>query len=549
MEKYSENLIETRMLLDEINAGVLALDKITGEILFCNEHVCAALGKERDYILGKSYKQIFRPEFIPVYERLLIECENGIENSTVYYWPEKNVWEQVSVKETEYNATSCILLTITDVSDIVRTRYKHDNLVYFDPVLHLPNGEKLEQDINELANLETVSLLFITLEQLTELYNLYGWENGDQLLISIRDWLLESETRRAQLYVIDRGFAILGRNVDMGDIKARAKEILTRFNRPWEICSDGHVISVFCPVKAGVIHGKYIKNEMRNILLRTSWMVPKYEGFAVYDEETDGHIRRMIALRAWLVQCVNTGMQGFDVYYQPIIKLDNMKWSAVEALCRWTAPDGEAVSPIEFIHLAEQLGLIEQIDSWVRKRAMRDCVKLGLDQKDFFLSVNFSPTHKVNEKFMHGLMRNLLETGFPAKKLNLEITESAKMSFEEEDLRALKKLEDAGVMLCLDDFGTGYSSISNLVNISAQILKTEKKFIDGMVGNDYKQYLLRVLADLAAHLGMSLIVEGVETEAQLELIQGFNIDYAQGYYFSRPVPFEQLAAKTGNFSL
>ncbi|MDL2238407.1 EAL domain-containing protein, partial [Christensenellaceae bacterium OttesenSCG-928-K19] len=223
------------------------------------------------------------------------------------------------------------------------------------------------------------------------------------------------------------------------------------------------------------------------------------------------------------------------------------QWVAVEALCRWTAPNGEKISPCEFIRMAEQLGLIRRLEAWVRKTALTQCVSLGLDKKKFMLNINFSSTQRINDELVTELLQTLAETGFPASKLTLEITESTKMVFDEESVRGLQRLASEGITLSLDDFGTGYSTFENLFQLSVALLKTEKLILDGIEQDNDRQYVMHTLADLAGHLNMQLIVEGVETHAQFELLGNYNINYAQGYLFSRPLSFEQIKEKIGLF--
>jgi EAL domain-containing protein (putative c-di-GMP-specific phosphodiesterase class I) len=139
------------------------------------------------------------------------------------------------------------------------------------------------------------------------------------------------------------------------------------------------------------------------------------------------------------------------------------------------------------------------------------------------------------------------KTGFPARKLNIEITESAKMPFDEQTIARLNLIKENDITLSLDDFGTGYSSFENLIKISADMLKTERLFLDKIENDPYRQYLLRVLADLAHFLDMRLVAEGVETETQYELLKDYGADYMQGYLFSKPLTSDELRAHVERF--
>lgn len=538
---------ELARLAEEVEVASMVVDLGSGLLLYANRRACAGISKAPYEILGRHYRQVFRPEFVPLFNRLADECRDGKEHTSIYYWAEKHMWEQLSAKVITWGAAPAVLLSITNINELARSEYMAENKLYFDHVSKLPNGEKLEADINELASTETVALLYIYIERFADINNLYGWEGGNQLLLQIRDWLLASELHHAQIYRVDNGFAILGRGTTMEDAKDRSKKIVRRFKQPWSISAGGQPLSVFCSVKLGIVHGKYIKNEMRNLLIRTIQAVQPGEAYAVYDEEADKRATRDLELRNALINCIHNSMRGFEVYYQPIVRTQTAQWAAVEALCRWTAPDGSRVPPNVFIGMAEQLGLIGQLDSWVRKTAMCQCVELGLHKKDFILDINFSPTQKLNKAFINSLCAVLDETGFPAEKLNLEITESAKMSFDDENVAGLEQLASKGIILSLDDFGTGYSTLENLINISVSLLKTEKVFLDGIENDSYRQYLLRMLVDLTCHLNINMVAEGVETEAQYQLLKGYSVKYVQGYLFSRPLSFQQLKQEAWRF--
>lgn len=535
------------VLLDELDAAVLIVG-LDGVIQYVNQHVCQDLGRTLPEVLGVDYRRVFWPEFISVYDQMVAECENGRTYSGIYYWAEMSLWEQISARLIRWDSAPAILLTITNVSDITCTEYHARNIAHFDHLLKLPNGCKLEEDINLLANTETVALLYIEIKRFEDVNELYGWENGDLLLKQVRDWLLFSESRRAQLYRVNNGFAVLGRQVTIESVLERAEEIRRRFQSPWVLSAGGNNLQLYFSVNLGVVYGQYVKNEMRNLLLRTIHVAENAGGgVAVYDEEIDREEKRRLVVRDGFINCLFNDMKGFEVHYQPLVDVGSRKWIGVEALCRWTAPNGERIPPLDFIKAAEQMKLIGHLDAWVWQTAMRQCVALGLDQCRFTLDVNFSPTRKLDDPFIDELLRRLRETRFPPDKLNIEITESTKMVFDQGNLDGLRRLREYGIRLSLDDFGTGYSSMENLIKISSQALKTDKIFLEGIQDDPYRQYLLKMLVDLAHHLDMQMIAEGVETEEEFELVRGYGVDCVQGYLFSKPLTFDQLREAVSRF--
>lgn len=531
-------------LLEEMKIAVLVIGRDDGIIRYANGCVCRDMGKALNEIIGRHHRDVFWPEFIPVYSRLLVECGDGNEHSAVYYWASMTMWEQLSARTVVWDGVPAILLYISNISEIARSEYMTESKVHFDSLLKLPNGAKLEADINDIANVETVGLIYFEIVRLKDINNLYGWDNGDYLLTQIRDWMLTSEHQNGQLYRLYNGFASLGRKVTLRDAECRAQQILDRFTRPWALNVAGNTISVFCPIKLGIVYGKYVKNEMRNLLLRTIEAVEDHTKYVIYDDEMDKESRRQVKLRNDLVCCVYERMAGFEVYYQPIVGIGSGRWIGAEALCRWTTPDGHAVPPDVFIPVAEQLGLVGNIDEWMRRTAIKQCTEMGLDQKEFTLDVNLSPKQRIDDDFLQGLHDLLSQTGYPPEKLRLEVTESTKMIFDEDNLHGLARLLEEGVSLGLDDFGTGYSSFENLFKMPAALLKTEKMMLDGIEDDGYRQYILHMLVDLANQRGMQLVAEGVETLAQHKLLKTYKVDFAQGYLFSKPLSLQQMKERT-----
>lgn len=545
LQPSAEQLLQ---LTNKMGAAVIVIEEESKKILYVNEHVCQDLKLEQGDIINQSYEQIFWPEFLDFFENFLKKRTDDKSHSTVYYWTERLIWEQLSCQNIKWHGDqSAVLVTITNITEAIRLDSKYERIMYFDGSLELPNGKKLEEDIKQFATLENVILLYLEIERFEEINHLFGFDAGDQLLANIKNWILNTESKRSQLYAIDKGFVLLGKDVTFKDVEIRAKEIHQRFKNTWEIRMGKSSYSLFCSAKIGVISGKYLKNEMRNVLLRTAKSSNNPKGYAVYDEKTDLDAKNALLLRQTLINCVQNGMTGFEVYFQPIVQAGSHKWRGAESLCRWTTPEGKQVQPLEFIHMAEQLGLIGTLDNWVRETAINTCVQWGAHKRDFFLDMNFSPKQTLNDAFIDHFTKLLQKAGRPSLKVSLEITESTKMIFSDVNLKGIQKLKEKGVALSLDDFGTGYSSLENLIKLSPNTIKTEKILLDGIEEDSERKYLLKVLIDMAHHFNMKVIAEGVETEAQRKILEAFGADFMQGYLFSKPIPSIQMKKELWRF--
>lgn len=231
--------------------------------------------------------------------------------------------------------------------------------------------------------------------------------------------------------------------------------------------------------------------------------------------------------------------QPFQVYYQPIVSLEMGKITGFEALVRWIHPTRGIVSPMEFIPLAEETGLISFIDWWVLREA---CTQLKVWQQIFAedsasltMSVNFSGLHLMQLGLLERLEQVLQETGIEGSNLKLEITESGLLKNATSGTEILQELKTLGVKLSIDDFGTGYSSLARLHQLPIDTLKIDRSFISRMDHEGESLEIIRAIMMLAHSLEMDVIAEGVETPEQLSRLRSLNCEYGQGYFFSRPV--------------
>ncbi len=230
------------------------------------------------------------------------------------------------------------------------------------------------------------------------------------------------------------------------------------------------------------------------------------------------------------------------VYYQPISELETGCTVMHEALLRWKHPTRGLVPPIEFIQLAEDTGLILKIGEQALRDACNWAVKIGVDKR-MPVAVNISARQFNDPKLVEMVARTLEETGLPAEMLELEITESTVMKQTDATLAMLKKLKELGVSLAIDDFGTGYSSLAYLKRFPVDKLKIDKSFITDVPMSRDHNAIVTAIISLAHALSLRVVAEGVETEAQLEFLQGARCDLIQGYLAGRPIDADSAASE------
>ncbi|CAN7763146.1 EAL domain-containing protein [Paenibacillus sp. LjRoot153] len=233
--------------------------------------------------------------------------------------------------------------------------------------------------------------------------------------------------------------------------------------------------------------------------------------------------------------------QELEIYYQPIVSVSSYNVIGLEALLRWNHPIRGNISPIEFIPIAEESGLMDSISDWVLKKASLDVVHLnGKFGIDLFVTVNISAPQLHRNRFLRTILNILEEIPIKVENLKLEITESLLMKDTENTIEILRDLQNMGIQVYIDDFGTGYSSLSYLKLFPIAGLKIDKSFITNSLILEKDKAIVRAIINLAQILELKVTAEGVETQEQLNVLETFQCDYIQGYLFSKPLELKAL---------
>jgi len=239
-----------------------------------------------------------------------------------------------------------------------------------------------------------------------------------------------------------------------------------------------------------------------------------------------------------------TEREEFCVHYQPIVALRDCQIIGFEALVRWRRPDFGLMMPGGFITVAEETGLILWIGNWILQAACRQMRAWNLQfpcNPPFTVAVNISAKQFAQPDLVSQIAKILQDSGLSPQNLKLELTESVTMRDEERTRQTLSQLRTLGVRLCIDDFGTGYSSLSYLRRFALDVLKIDRSFISEMLNNSESQEIVKTILSLGSNLGIQVVAEGVETEEQVSLLKSFGCEYAQGYFFSKPIDASGVA--------
>jgi diguanylate cyclase (GGDEF)-like protein len=434
--------------------------------------------------------------------------------------------------------------TVVLVEDITERRTSEariNHMARFDELTGLPNRVSFRNEIGRMmkgADTSTVSaLLFVDLDQFKQVNDTLGHPCGDQLLCMVADRmrsLLREDDFVArfggdEFVVFQRGITSDREAADL------AREVVDRLSERYEV--DNHQVEIGASVGiAMTAQGVSADTLLRNADMALYRAKASGRGtFCFFHEEMAQTVEARRVLELDLRRALAN--EEFELFYQPLVNLRSGRISTCEALLRWNHPERGPVSPIEIIPVAEDMGLIVDLGRWILRKACAECVRWP---DAVSVAVNFSP-QQFHQRDVLSEVRYALEvSGLPAHRLEIEITESSLLRNTQWTHDALSQLHAAGVRISLDDFGTGYSSLSYLHTFPLQKVKIDRSFLEG-IDSDRPLTLLRGVARLSADLGMSVVVEGIETNEQLELISADGtVTEAQGYLFSKPVPAERV---------
>jgi diguanylate cyclase (GGDEF)-like protein len=434
------------------------------------------------------------------------------------------------------------VVLLEDITERRNAEARISHLARYDELTALPNRVNFRDEIGRLLAIQQgaeqlSALLFVDLDQFKQVNDTLGHPCGDQLLCAVAERL--REMLRPEDFVARFGgdeFVVFQQNIHSADDAAiLARRIVDRLSERYKI--DNHLVEIGASIGIAMS----TRGVSADTLLKNADM-------ALYRAKADGRgtfcffrdeMAQVVEARRILELDLRKALanEEFELYYQPLVNLKSGRISTCEALLRWNHPVRGTVSPIDIIPVAEDMGLIVDLGRWILRKACMECMKWP---EAVSVAVNFSP-QQFHQRDVLSEVRYALEvSGLPANRLEIEITESSLLRNTQLTHDVLSQLHSLGVRISLDDFGTGYSSLSYLHNFPLEKVKIDRSFLEG-IDSDRPLTLLRGVARLSADLGMSVVVEGIESNEQLELISADGtVSEVQGYLFSRPVPAARI---------
>lgn len=437
---------------------------------------------------------------------------------------------------------------IATQADITERRRSEEQIVFLarhDPLTRLPNRvlfhERLDQALAQAERGVGFALLWLDLDRFKAVNDVLGHPVGDSLLRAVADRLRDilRETDTVARFGGDE-FAVLQTSVSTpSDVTVLARRIVQSISQPYEL--DGHQVVIGTSIGIALAPGGCGAHPVK--LLKDADLAlyrAKESGrgtWRFFESAMDTVARMRRELELDLGGALSAGQ--FELHYQPFMDSQSRTVSGFEALLRWRHPVRGLVPPGDFITVAEEMGIIVPLGTWVLHQA---CAEAATWPDHLRVAVNLSPL-QVRDKALPGVVADALtQAGLSAGRLELEITESVPLGNDSATLSVLHALHGLGTRVALDDFGTGYSSLSYLRGFPFDTIKIDRSFVSELASRDDCVAIVRAITALGATLQMRTTAEGVETEAQFEFLAAAGCTEVQGYLFSRPVRADALPA-------
>ncbi len=424
-----------------------------------------------------------------------------------------------------------------------------DFLIHFDPLTELPNRvlayEHLTREIHYAQPGRITALAFLDLDNFKDINDGFGHDLGDQVLVEAANRLRRccEDTWIPARYGGDEFLIIIPTAPDRQWLTRRMNQLLEDFCGPVEVDAEH---TLFLSATIGVAVAPDAGDSARDLIQSADTAVyaakrDRKRSLRFYQPALQEETQRRLRLESDLRQAL--AEDQFRVHYQPVVDARTGRVTSLEALVRWQHPQRGLVPPDEFIPLAEENGLIVPLGAWVLESSLRHLARLRQSSGNAALTVavNVSPQQLTDGALDETVKSALQQAGLPGSALQLELTERVFLHDMAETRRALLAVEALGVTLAIDDFGTGYSALGYLRRLHVHTLKVDREFVRDISSDENDRHLIRAIISMAHSLQIRVVAEGVETAEQLAFLREYDCELAQGYFFSPPLPLDEVA--------
>lgn len=436
-----------------------------------------------------------------------------------------------------------------DVTEQTESQRMIEQLAFYDPLTNLPNRlllkDRLSKAISDAFRRdERVGVFFLDLDRFKYINDTLGHTIGDQLLKSVADRLRSKlrETDTVSRIGGDEFVIVAPMLKESEDAAVVAKKLLQAMQERWELEDK----SIFSTTSIGIAlypeHGEDVDTLIK--YADTAMYRAKENGrnnFCMYDTSMGDELREQLKIESEMRNALDGDPAQFELYYQPKIDLESGYISGAEVLLRWKHPSLGMIYPDTFIPVAENTGMIIELGQWVMQESARQIRRWQEEGvKPLRLAINLSGRQFQSPTLMYHIRSVLADYDISPRYMEFEVTESVSMENLQESLRVLNQLKSLGVGVVIDDFGTGYSSLSNLKQFPVDTLKIDKAFIMNMLEDRDDRTIVETIVSMCKAMTLMIVAEGVETIEHVKVLKKLEVDYGQGYYFSKPIPITQF---------
>lgn len=433
--------------------------------------------------------------------------------------------------------------THEDITEYSRIQERIAHLAYHDALTGLANrvqlGEQVQQELKRTRRKETFALLCLDLDNFKDVNDTLGHVAGDQLLkiVSDRLQICVRETDMVARLGGDEFAIVQISKQPLKDAAVLAERVCSAVRVPIQLEQNEIVMGV----SVGIVVASKDGHDYETLLKKADMALyqTKQNGrgtYCFFEPAMEASVKDRHALALDLRKAL--AADQFELYYQPLINLQDNRVGGFEALLRWHHPERGMVSPIDFIPIAEDTGLIAQIGEWVLHQACATAVNWPDDIK---VAVNISPVQIRRSKLLRVVKEALATSGLPASRLEIEITESVMIEDKDATVKLLHQLHALGLQISMDDFGTGYSSLSYLQSFPFDKIKIDSSFVKNLTEGNDGIGIVQAVVGIASKLGVTTTAEGVETCEQLNIVRKEGCTQAQGYFLARPMPASEIS--------
>lgn len=528
-------------ILENVGCGIYVVDPENQSILYMNQR----------------YKQLFAKTIEENKLEEMIFSDPDLKQTYSFKETYSTIEEKwLDVHKTKINwvdGRAVSLCTIYDISDKKKYQKKMEMQANNDFLTGLYNRMRCEQDLERFIRRAEMSgtegaLLYIDLDDFKHINDGLGHQYGDVLLKAISHALLRIEGIKDKCYRMGGDeFIVIVPDAQKETMERICSQIRDIFTNPWFLKGEDYYCTTSMGISLFPTDGTSVEEIIRKADMALFSAKRKGKNCVEYynDKDEASSVKRL-DLEKNMRHATMNECEEFEVYYQPIVDISKPgnPCCGAEALVRWNSESLGFIQPGDFIPLAEYLGLINPIGEYVLREAAKRCKYWNdMGHPSYKVNVNLSVVQLLQNDIVKKIKKVIDETRIDPKHLRLEVTESLAVNDMGRMKKILNDIKALGVGVALDDFGTGYSSLNHIKEMPIDVIKIDKCFIEHVGEDEYSDAFVKLVSELARTIGMTVCVEGVETQKQYEVIKQMDIQLIQGYYFGKPMKLEDFEDK------